>query len=498
MADFVQSLRSPMRLNGYSSRARVLTAPPLLFGPDTESIRASAVVSVLSIPIAQRTQLQSASVPSAGADAPLGVRQSAKDAAVSLLPLLPESCFIAMAGGKEAYEATPITERQQANFRTLCKAVGRSGDTGTKLQGYIEKLLEYRRIRGVTGPMWPLYPCILSNFAVWLQLHSPKENATSVAPRCISAFVSASKNICLPVFIDSPHLGAVPAHQASGDGWTGFMPLDIVSAIERLTGPSSSQGLRFDACAAYTIWEGSCRTADWVQVSPADKSLAPSAAAVYRIAITKNGERNTLFAVGYETISGSNLWRSWFDEQLVEFGSSPALTTGDYFDATCRPIQSSKLESKAFADRLFKLILLCAKSCGYTAAQLKLLHVHVHALHGSFAAYAEAMEWDTVPVHRLGRWKLPSSQASIVPVRQRRGAGRGGAKSIPAVYSTAAACQIQLLLRCRMIAAIRELRGAYSTHGDLSCFINNRNLVEQGFRGPHGHETPLLRAEIAD
>ena len=119
--------------------------------------------------------------------------------------------------------------------------------------------------------------------------------------------------------------------------------------------------------------------------------------------------------------------------------------------------------------------------------QLKDLHITPHALHGSLAAYAEAMEWDTVPIHRLGRWKLPASPATAAPVKKHKGAGRGGAKSIPAVYSTAASCQIQLGLRQRMVQAILAIGESFTTHGDLSCFIDNERLVEANFRGPHGH-----------
>lgn len=88
---------------------------------------------------------------------------------------------------------------------------------------------------------------------------------------------------------------------------------------------------------------------------------------------------------------------------------------------------------------------------------LRDLHITPHALQGSIAAYAEAMEWDMIPVHQLGRWRIPTDRAAVVPVRSRKGAGRNGPKTISAVYSTAAACQVQLLLRTSMIEAIRTM-----------------------------------------
>jgi hypothetical protein len=235
--------------------------------------------------------------------------------------------------------------------------------------------------------------------------------------------------------------------------------------------------------------EGSCRVQDWCQVHPHDKSLAPGASAVYRIAITKNGERNTLFAVGSEGIFGDIAWRLDFDNMLREHGPTPAISTMNYSDTSCNIIPGSKLDSKQFASRMQALTWYCAQRCGnYTRKDLKDLHITPHSLHGTFAAFGEAMEWDTIPVHRLGRWKLPISQASVVPVSKRKGAGAGGARTIAAVYSTAASCQIQLKLRMRVVSAIRAIGSDFSTHGDLSCFTANRRLIALGFRGPMGHE----------
>ena len=133
----------------------------------------------------------------------------------------------------------------------------------------------------------------------------------------LNAAQAAEVNKPLPVFVDSPHLGAVPAHQASGDGFTGFMPLDIMRYVEYIAAHehSFSPGLHFDACCAYTIWEGSCRIQDWVKTRPGLQTMAPLAHSVYRIEITKNGERNTLFAVGSEGICFPASWRHSFDDK---------------------------------------------------------------------------------------------------------------------------------------------------------------------------------------
>ena len=313
-----------------------------------------------------------------------------------------------------------------------------------------------------------------------------------MAPRCVSAFVSAAASLKLPVYVDSPHLGAVPAHQSSGDGYTGFLPLDIIQEIFAIANNRQGEpsGLVFDARASYTIWEGSCRIQDWTEVSPAASDLAPQAAAVYRIAITKNGERNTLFAVGSDGVAGEVQWRSDFHDALRTYGTTPALSNANYSFTSCKLVAGTKLSAKQFASRVSKFILFCAQRLGYTKAQLKELHITPHSLHGSMAAYAEAMEWSQVPIHKLGRWRLPSADAAVVPVRKHRGAGKAGPKTITAVYSTAASCQTQLSLRCRVVSAIRAIGSQSSTHGDLSCFISNPAIIELGFRGPLGHNEP--------
>ena len=467
MQYLLRSYSSSSELQSCLSRADVLRAPPGSFGPCTESIRAAAVSSVLSYPISTRARTNTASAPF---EALPDARPTALASAQKLLPELPESCFVEMAGGPAAYALTPLRERQQANLRTLCKAVGKNGDTGERLYSYILKLKEYRRVRQIGGDMWPIYPCILSNFAVWLQLNSPKEGATSVAPRCISTFVSAASSIKLPVVVDSPHLGSVPAHQASGDGWTGFLPLDIVREMFLVAAGSFSPGLLFDVRCACTIWHGSCRVQDWTQVAVAAKTFAPTARAVYKIKVTKNGERNTLFALGGDGVTGPIHWRADFDGQLVSFGPCPALSTSGYLDSTCDIVRGANVDAKSFAHRMARVIEFCAVRCGYTVQDLKDLHITPHSLHGSMAAYGEALEWDTVPVHKLGRWKIPISPAAAVPAARRRGAGSGGPRTMPAVYSTAASCQNQLEIRSRMISAIRVIGSDFTTHGDLSCF----------------------------
>ena len=241
-----------------SSRSKILTASRLDFGQNTEAIREAAAASAISFPIAGGASELLATEP-IGLPPVFDGNANRIDGIVERLSaLMPLQSFVEMAGGQAAYDATPLHERQIADRRTLRKAVGRNGDTGVRIISYIQKLHEYRRKRGIEADLWPVYPAILANFAVYLQCTSPKENATSVAQRCISTLSSAAMSIKLPIFVDSPHLGSVPLHQSSGDGWTGHLPLDIAAQMEQFTLHNSavSEAFRFDARCAYTIWRG--------------------------------------------------------------------------------------------------------------------------------------------------------------------------------------------------------------------------------------------------
>ena len=465
--------------------------PPNLFGDQTEFLRSRALDSAMLLAISPRVP---AAVPSPQVSQQLQTLSSPDDkrvqVACELLPLLPHSCFVDLAGGQEAYDATPAAERQQANLRTLSKAVGKDGDAGKRLIRYITKLKHYRAMRGYAGDMWPLYPCLLANFSVWLQLQSAKEGATSVAPRCISDFVSAASNFKLPVVVDSPHLGAVPAHQSNGDGFTGHVPLDILQVLENhcdgKTGKSES--FTFLCRCAHTIFHGSARVQCWYEAKPLNNTKwAPGASAVYEIRVTKNRERGTKFAIGAEGINGHLDSHQDFQNQLRRFGTTPNVSS-KLDDPSSHLLPGSRLSPKDFAVHLTKTITICAEERGYSENDLRDLHVTPHSIHGSMAAFAEALEWHMVPQHQMGRWKIPS--ATIVcnaDGKRKRGASSGGPKTIAAVYSTAASCQIQLKLRCRMMSILQVAVRRVSTGADLSCLMAP-DLAALGFRGPNGHE----------
>uniref|UniRef100_A0A7S2FSX2 Uncharacterized protein n=1 Tax=Haptolina brevifila TaxID=156173 RepID=A0A7S2FSX2_9EUKA len=70
-----------------------------------------------------------------------------------LISLMPLCSFLAINGAQRAHDATPASERQVANLRTVRKAIGRSGDTGVRLIHLIVKLQQYRKLRGIQGDM---------------------------------------------------------------------------------------------------------------------------------------------------------------------------------------------------------------------------------------------------------------------------------------------------------------------------------------------------------
>ena len=104
MQYFLRSHSSSSELRACRSRADILRAPAGSLGPKTESFRSAAVASVLSYPISTRARTNTFSAPF---EALPDARPSALAAAQKLLPELPESCFVEMAGGPAAYAATP-------------------------------------------------------------------------------------------------------------------------------------------------------------------------------------------------------------------------------------------------------------------------------------------------------------------------------------------------------------------------------------------------------
>ena len=473
------------------TRSDIFGSQPSVF---PEAVYTAAAESILSIPL---QMAQPAASPSMTLSADIPPPQSGEHASAAkirtivteLAALMPRSAFVSMAGGQHAYDSQPASERQAANLRTLTKFVGANGATGARLVALLNKLVQYRALRGAAGDLWPVYPCILSNFAIYLQLNSPKKEATSVAQRAISLFRTAAEKLHLPVLTDSPHLHSIPIHQSSGDGWTGHLPPDIGNHLERLArgGSGISPALVFDTRCACCIWHGSCRVQDWCRVFPASKAMAPSADIVFRISTTKNGEKGTLFALPSFGVSGPIEWHAEFEKQLFVLGPCPSLLRSSYTDVLNKPVPGKPLDAKAFGARMYAVILFCALALGYTEAELRELHVTAHSLHGAFAAYAEALQWHTIPQHKLGRWKLPPAAVVCSSGPRARGAGAAGPKTIAAVYSTAASCQLQLQLRTRMISALATVHDSMPSRGDLSALMHDASLRAHGYIGVDGH-----------
>jgi hypothetical protein len=168
-------------------------------------------------------------------------------------------------------------------------------------------------------------------------------------------------------------------------------------------------------------------------------------------------------------------------------GPCPSLSQSSYANLLNKPVPGKPLDAKAFGARMYAVILFSALALGYSEAELRELHVTAHSLHGAFAAYAEALQWHTIPQHRLGRWKLPPAAVVCSNGPRARGAGAAGPKTIAAVYSTAASCQLQLQLRARMLSALATVHERMPSRGDLSTLMHDADLRAHGYIGVDGH-----------
>jgi hypothetical protein len=218
--------------------------------------------------------------------------------------------------------------------------------------------------------------------------------------------------------------------------------------------------------------------------------MVPGASVVYKIKITKNGEQNTLFGLSDRGMEGRITYDADFAAEVAMHGPCPNFSHSSILHPSCKIVKGAQRASKAWAAIIWSAVLFCAKQLNNTPKQLSDLHVSCHSLHGSFAAYAEALEWHTVPHHQLGRWAIPSAQPIVIgaAAQSGRGAGSMGPKTIAARYSTAASAQIQYYLRDRMMEALQLISARLPTHGDLSPFIRDAELIRLGFRGPEGHQ----------
>ena len=114
-----------------ASRADATATPKGFLGVHTEAVRQSAIESMLDDPVPRCPPAPFQPEPSLALQLPFHeARDEAQKCARELLPLLPQSSIVEMAGGKLLYARTPAAELQQANFRTVCKAVGRKGADG--------------------------------------------------------------------------------------------------------------------------------------------------------------------------------------------------------------------------------------------------------------------------------------------------------------------------------------------------------------------------------
>ena len=78
---------------------------------------------------------------------------------------LPLSAFIAMCGGQRNWNNTPPAEAREAIERKAIKAAGRNGSSLARDRRCLEKYDEYRSLKHITFPPFPVPPAIATNMA---------------------------------------------------------------------------------------------------------------------------------------------------------------------------------------------------------------------------------------------------------------------------------------------------------------------------------------------
>lgn len=285
------------------------------------------------------------------------------------------------------YEATPLAERQLANFRTVCKAVGRKAPTV-----YISRHLYERLPRICSGVVriWqyghsPLVCCpILQSIVSLAQLKNIPRRGLSLQRLLyeICSQTEAAYN-----GIPTLYRGSISSVIWRRIHWPS--PIGHLKGLQNYCFDGPSLSACFVAQVAVTLLYGSARVQYWAEALVTNTTMAPAADAVLLIKFTKKGENNTRFALPKCGIWRDPSWRAHFHRNIARFGpipgfSEPVLQAGSDLKANlCRdPV-------KAMQRAIPTVLLAIGRLCGYTKENLKALHAAPHYLHGSFAAYSK-------------------------------------------------------------------------------------------------------------
>jgi hypothetical protein len=379
----------------------------------------------------------------------------------------------ALAGGPQAYAATPPAELRISVRRFLKERGGKRGDYLARLALALDYYTAYVAALPDPPPTLPILPALLSNAGMAKMVESPawlRGEGTSIAPTFVSVLHSAYENMSLPMEI-SPLSKSVPKHvKPKGQSKACPVPLGVWERLEEIwCDPATPMPLAYLAGNVCMMILTSCRAQDWI-LSDIFDEWDLGAAICFNIAVTKsNNERNTKVALSDQGLR-SKLPISKYRALFAKYGPNPVPV-----DAQGRPCPPSKLEAATGLARggvestsdlahLGKWVRTMYAVAGISEAARKRIRLTPHSPHHTFDNLATIFMWRERVKDQFGRWA--------------RGSAAG--------YAHRAATETQLRIRATMMDALFSIlpKGGLSMEPNFRVLSESPALRESAFYGP--------------
>ena len=439
MANIFDIPSPQLRVNNITSRAEAIIMQPEIFGSTTECLRDASIIS-LSSSVHNKGPVSTipANVPMSSDERDVrGDFHKRQIEWEKLRVKLPESAFIKMCGGPRMWQNTPTSEAMEAINRKAIKAAGRNGSSLARDRRCLEKYEDYRSIKQITLPPFPVPPAVASNMAQYYMSTSESfasGRGTSIGPGYMAAWAHLQNHFGLEVGLEAPVADSIAKHSASGERKAEPVPLWVWDLIEGVCSSLEESPLRFYLRNLWIMIYTSTRAQDFHRAISSTKYNIPRADALMEIKITKNGEEHVVVPLVAQGLRGPI---SWIQEHFARIASI-TFSTPDFVGNIKH---ATKFNGKRMpSDKFSNLIPELLECVGLTKEQIKLLKITGHSSHATMDVIASVLNWNATARDDLGRWR-----------------NKGGQNVMHYRYATRASAINQMYIRATLIAAIIDI-----------------------------------------
>lgn len=349
---------------------------------------------------------------------------------------LPLSAFIAMCGGQRNWNNTPPAEAREAIERKAIKAAGRNGSSLARDRRCLEKYDEYRSLKHITFPPFPVPPAIATNMAQHYMVSSDsfaEGKGTSIGPGYMAAWAHMRNHFGLDVNLEAPVADSISKHASSGEKKAEPIPLWVWDLIEsQCEGPDTPA--RFMRRNLWIMIYTSTRAQDFHRSKSSNKYDIPRAEVILEITITKNGEEHVVVPIHAQGLRGRIGWLKQHFEQMHLFGFSTPDFDGPLESA--RDFNGKRMTSDKFSSIIPDIIA----TTGVSKAAIKQMKITGHSSHSTMDVIASVLMWSDTARNDLGRWRKS-----------------GGQNVMHHRYATRASAINQMYIRATLILAVIDI-----------------------------------------